>query len=96
MHDYDELLHQLGSLRANGVSESDNRIIRLRMRLRDLLDSRKKYRKDTGPLPTVTAMQTVKLNKTLGETADYKKYALVGAALGITYVVFRLVTNFRA
>ena len=92
MYNYDELLHRLGHLRASGVPENDERITTLRIKLREALDRRRKYRKTKGPLPTVTAMQTVKLNSALGETStDYKKYALMGIAVGIIYVLVRLV-----
>lgn len=94
MHEYDGLLHRLEFLRSQQVPENDPRIISLRIQLRDALELRKANRRTGGPLPKVTAMQTIKLdNQFEGISSDFKKYALVGTAVGITYVIYRLVTH---
>lgn len=97
MYDYDHLLHQLGYLRKQGVPEEDPRIKQARRQLRDALELRKGMRKSKGPLPTLTQMEVVRVKKDLGgiDSTKLKGFALAGAAAGIAYVIYRLVTHPR-
>lgn len=98
MYDYDHLLHRLSHLRRQGVSEEDARIKQARRELRDALELRKGLRKSKGPLPTLTQMEVVKVKQDLGgsEHISFKNFALAGAAAGIAYVAYRLISHFRA
>jgi len=87
---YQSILGKMAQLRSRGLDDSHPEIIRLRIRLRDLLEEQKKIKKPKNPLlPKLIGHKTT---ITLDETrkSGKSKYAILGAAVGVAGVAYLL------
>lgn len=88
---YSDTLKQIDFLRKQGVPNSDLRMMRLRIRLRDMLEHKKKRGLPKRKLvPKLTSIRTITFQST--SKVD-KKYAYLGVAVALGGIAWKFWNN---
>jgi len=86
--DYDQILRKMSVLRSRGISDTDPRIVKLRAKLKELLDKRRSQR-TTKKVPQLTGYNTIVLAGTPApDKPKANKFMLLGAVLGVIGVTY--------
>lgn len=89
MDPYHTVLQKIALLRARGLKDSHPEMMRVRTKLRDILEDRKKHRKPgKALLPKLVGSTTITLDEV--KKPSKSKYAILGAAVGIAGVAYLL------
>jgi len=87
---YNDTLKQIDFLRKKGVPDSDIRMMRLRIRLRDMLEHKKKKRLPKRKLvPKLTSIRTITFQSISKEDINVKKYAYLGVAIAVGGIAWK-------
>lgn len=88
---YSDTLKQIDFLRKQGIPDSDLRMMRLRIRLRDMLEHKKKERLPKRKLiPKLFSISTITFQS---NSKDIKKYVYLGTAVAISGVAWKFWNN---
>ena len=89
MDAYHSVLQKIALLRARGLEDSHPEMVRVRIKLRDILEDRKKHRKPGKVLlPKLVGSTTITLDEV--KKPGKSKYVILGAAVGIAGVAYLL------
>lgn len=90
---YYALLKSIDHLRLSGISENDSKMIGLRSKLRDFLEYRKKYKKDTSLklVPKLTKIKTLTIDQPsqisgIDSKDQVRKFVLLGIVVAVSGV----------
>jgi len=86
---YSEILRQIDVLRKRGIPNSDAKMMRLRIRLRDMLEHKKKrgLPKRKTLVPKLTSIRTMTFQNV--EKEDLKKYAYLGVVVALGGIAWK-------
>jgi len=86
---YQNVLGKIALLRSQGVNDSHPEMMRLRIRLRDILEEQKKKKQpNKALLPKLVGHKTITLDDT--KKLGPSKYVMLGAVVGIAGVAYLL------
>lgn len=88
---YYKLLKQIDALREQGVTNSDPKMMRLRMRLRDMLEHKKKRglpKRKNSLVPRLKSVKTITFQS--AEKDDKSKFVYLGVAVALGGLLYKL------
>jgi len=89
MDSYHNVLKKIAMLRARGLDDSHPEMMKTRIKLRDILEERKKNRKPSKSLlPTLVKSTTITLDEI--KKVGTSKYVILGTVVGIAGVAYLL------